>query len=92
VVRRLIPGRVFLLSKISDLPGHEADYSPQSGSEVKNECNISRAVTGPIFIYTCMRLTGLHRNPHTLISIITLIKSSNTYGRREIIQKFIRKS
>ena len=41
VVRGLIPGRIFLVSKISDLPEHEADHSPQSGSEVKNECSMS---------------------------------------------------
>jgi hypothetical protein len=37
-----------------------------------------RVVTGPIFIYTCIRLTGLLRNPHTSISIIALVKSSRT--------------
>jgi len=41
VVRGLILGRIFLLSKISDLPRHEADHSPQSGSEVNNECSMS---------------------------------------------------
>jgi hypothetical protein len=41
VIWGLIPGRVFLLSKMLDLPGYEADHSPQSGSEVKNEWRVS---------------------------------------------------
>ena len=64
VVRGLTPGRIFLLSKISDLPGHEADHSPlvprlrmNAACHCYNVFKSSRAVTGLILIYTCMQVS-----------------------------------